>query len=72
MKQNVEFEVQGEQLVIVVDLSKELGTSSSGKSVIIATTSGNVSVPGYEDVKVGLNVYRPQQVGGTSRRTASR
>jgi hypothetical protein len=72
MMQNVEFEVQGDQLVIMVDLSQELGVSASGKSVIIATTSGNVSVPGFEQVKVGLNVYRPQQVGGTSRRMASR
>ncbi|HEY6406504.1 MAG TPA: hypothetical protein VIY29_03440 [Ktedonobacteraceae bacterium] len=70
--QNVEFEVQGEQLVITIDLSQELGTSASGKSVIIATTGGNVGVPGWEDVKVGLNVYRPQQVGRSSgRRMAS-
>ncbi len=69
--QNVEFEVQGDQLVITVDLSQELGVSSSGKSVIIATTGGNVAVPGWEDVKVGLNVYRPQQAGRISRRMAS-
>lgn len=68
--QNVAFEVEGDQLVIRVDLSQELGVSSSGKSVIIATTSGNVVVPGWEEVKVGLNVYRPQQVGRSSRRLA--
>jgi len=71
MQQNVEFEVQGDRLVITVDLSQELGVSSSGKSVIIATTGGNVAVPGWEAVKVGLNVYRPQQAGRTSRRMAS-
>lgn len=59
--QNVEFQVEGNNLVIVVDLSQELGVSASGKSVIIASTGGNVAVPGYEDIKVGLNVYRPQQ-----------
>jgi len=69
--QNVEFEVRGDRLVIMVDLSQELGVSSSGKSVIIATTGGNVAVPGWEDVKVGLNVYRPQQAGRISRRMAS-
>ncbi len=69
--QNVEFEVRGDRLVITVDLSQELGVSSSGKSVIIATTGGNVAVPGWEDVKVGLNVYRPQQAGRISRRMAS-
>ena len=68
---NVEFEVQGDQLIIRVDLSQELGESSSGKSVIIATTGGNVEVPGWEAVKVGLNVYRPQQAD-RSRRMASR
>ena len=62
MQQNVVFEVQGDQLVITIDLSQELGVSSSGKSIIIATTGGNVAVPGWEDVKVGLNVYRPQRV----------
>jgi hypothetical protein len=67
--QNVTFEVQGGQLVIVVDLSHELGESASGKSIIIATTGGNVSVPGYEDVKVGLNVYRPVQAVRTARRS---
>ena len=69
--QNVEFEIQGDQLVIRVDLSQELGVSSSGKSVIIATTGGNVAVPGWEAVKVGLNVYRPQQAGRPSRRLAN-
>ena len=43
--QNVEFEVEGDQLVIRVDLSQELGVSSSGKSVIIATTSEQATEP---------------------------
>ena len=30
----------------------------SGKTIIIATTEGNVSIPGAEDKKIGLNVYR--------------
>jgi len=70
--QNVAFEVEGDQLVIRIDLSQELGETSSGNSVIIATTGGNVAVPGREAVKVGLNVYRPQQVSYTSRRISSR
>ena len=69
---NVEFEVEGDHLIIRVDLSQELGESSSGKSVIIATTGGNVEVPGWEAVKVGLNVYRPQQADRSNRRMASR
>lgn len=57
--ENITFEADGSQLVIVIDLSRELGFSKSGKSVIIATTSGNVSLPGHEEIEIGLNVYRP-------------
>ncbi|HUW63614.1 MAG TPA: hypothetical protein VMW83_02780 [Spirochaetia bacterium] len=55
---NVEMRLDGSKLTITVDISKDYGVSSSGKSVIIGSTEGNVSVPGREDVKVGLNVYR--------------
>ena len=54
---NVEMLVEGNILTIKVDLSKEFGPSSSGKTILIATTEGNVSVPN-RDEKVGLNVYR--------------
>ncbi len=55
---NVEMTMEGEILVVKVDLSKEFGPSSSGKTIIIATTEGNQSVPERENVKVGLNVYK--------------
>lgn len=55
---NVDMKLTGTILTITVDLSKEFGMSSSGKSLIIASTEGNVSVEGKEEVKVGLNVYR--------------
>ena len=58
MVANVSMRVDGLILVIEVDLSQTLGPSSSGKSEIIATTGGNASVPGNEEVKVGLNVFR--------------
>lgn len=54
---NVEMSVLGDILTITVDLSKEFGPSSSGKTIIIASTEGNVAVPN-RDEKVGLNVYR--------------
>ncbi len=57
---NVEMKVDGNKLTIVVDLSQEFGLSSSGKSVTIASTEGNVAVPGFEEVKIGLNVYKPR------------
>lgn len=55
---NVELQVEGNILTIKVDLTKEFGPSSSGKTIIVASTEGNVSVPGREEAKVGLNVYR--------------
>ena len=54
---NVQMSVEGSILTIKVDLSKEFGPSSSGKTIIIASTEGNVAVPEREE-KVGLNVYR--------------
>lgn len=55
---NVEMQVEGHILTIKVDLSEDHGPSSSGKSIIIATTEGNVSVPEHDEIKVGLNVYK--------------
>jgi len=54
---NVEMNVEGVMLTIKVDLSKEFGPSASGKTIIIASTEGNVTIPNREE-KVGLNVYR--------------
>jgi len=54
---NIEMKVEGDKLVIAVDLSKRFGKSSSGKSIIIASSEGNQSVPGKEEIKIGLNVY---------------
>lgn len=54
---NVEFQVEGPILTIKVDLSKEFGPSTSGKTTIIATTEGNVTLPGREE-KIGLNIYK--------------
>jgi len=55
---NVEMKVDGSILTITVDLSKEFGVSSSGKSIIIASSEGNQAVPGSEELKLGLNVYK--------------
>jgi len=54
---NVQMAVEGNILTIRVDLSKEFGPSASGKTIIIASTEGNVAV-GDRPEKVGLNVYR--------------
>ena len=54
---NVEMVMDGNTLIIKVDMTKEFGPSSSKKSIIIASTEGNVSVLDRQE-KVGLNVYR--------------
>lgn len=57
---NIEMSIEGDKLTIVVDLKQEFGLSSSGKSITIASTEGNISVPSREEVKVGLNIYKPR------------
>jgi hypothetical protein len=54
---NVEMTVEGTMLTLKVDLSKEFGPSASGKTIIIASTEGNVTIP-HRQEKIGLNVYR--------------
>jgi hypothetical protein len=55
---NCEMKIAGNILTITVDVSKDFGKSSSGKSVIIATTEGNVTIPETDDIKIGLNIYK--------------
>jgi len=54
---NMEMKIEGDKLIITVDLSKRFGKSTSGKSIIIASSEGNLALPGAEDIKIGLNVY---------------
>lgn len=53
----MEIKVEGDILTITVDLSQRFGKSSSGKSIIIASSEGNQALPGAEEIKIGLNVY---------------
>jgi hypothetical protein len=47
-----------EKLVITVDLKAKGAPSKSGKTIVLASTKGNVRLKGREEF-VGLNVYRP-------------
>ena len=58
MAKNANMSVSGNVLTITVDLSKDFGKSSSGKSVVISSTEGNITVPGTDEVKIGLNIYK--------------
>jgi ABC-type molybdate transport system ATPase subunit len=55
---NVEMKLEENILTIKVDLTKEFGPSASGKTTIIASTEGNISVPDKDDIKIGLNIYK--------------
>lgn len=58
---NVKTQIKDGKLFIQVDLTKEFGKSSSGKSIIIGSSEGNVGVGGaaeFADIKFGLNVYK--------------
>jgi hypothetical protein len=54
---NLDMKVEGNILTIIVDLSKRHGESKSGKSITIASTEGNISVPDHEEIKIGVNIY---------------
>lgn len=55
--ENVKASVTGTILTIEVDLSKRGAKSSTGKTVRVASTEGNLPVDGYPDIKFGLNVF---------------
>lgn len=55
---NVEMKLEDNILTIKVDITKEFGPSSSGKTIIIASTEGNIPIPDKDEIKIGLNVYR--------------
>jgi hypothetical protein len=58
----VEMKLEGNILTIKVDVTKEFGPSASGKTIIIASTEGNISIPDKDNIKIGLNVYRKKPV----------
>lgn len=56
---NVKLDVKENILTITVDLSKEHGRSKSGKTTIVATTEGNITIPDSNPVTtIGLNIYK--------------
>lgn len=58
---NVDIKIEKKKMIIEVDLSKEFGQSESGKTIIVATTSGSMDVPGFEGFKLGLNCYKKKE-----------
>lgn len=55
---NIEMKVDKNQiLTITVDLKQRHGKSASGKNTTIASTKGNIGIPGAESNTIGLNIY---------------
>ncbi len=59
MATNIVTRVEGDKLIIEVDLVQEHGATTSGKSMKVASSDGAISVPSREEIKVNLNVYKP-------------
>ena len=56
---NVKMEIKGNIMTISIDLSEEHGMSSSGKTKVVATTSGSraISTPAG-NMLVGININK--------------
>ena len=55
---NVKMSVEKDVLTIKINLKERLGESKSGKSMVIATTGGNVKLdPPHDKVSIGINCY---------------
>lgn len=57
----MEIKLEGDKLTITATISSGV-PSSSGKTLVVATTNGFVSVPD-SDIKVSLNVVKPRRGG---------
>jgi len=52
---NISYAIDGNNLVLTIDMSQDFGDSKSGKTTIVASTEGNKQIG---DVRVGINVYK--------------
>ena len=56
---NVTMHIEGNELVVKIDLSQDFGKSASGKTTIVASTCGNQALPApHDNIKIGVNVYK--------------
>jgi hypothetical protein len=53
---NVVLRVEGNKLIIEVDLTQNYGPSSTGKTNVVATSGGFAKVANRDDVSFSLNV----------------
>jgi hypothetical protein len=53
--------VQGDELILRINLKKSVGPSNTGKTMIIATTRGNIPILDDGQTVMGLNIFRYPQ-----------
>jgi hypothetical protein len=62
-KEGAAIKVGKNQMALVVDLTRRLGPSSSGKTTIVASTEGNAKIEGHDGLQFGLNVFAKAPAG---------
>lgn len=57
---NVTYKIEGSKLLVEVNLEEEHGKSKSGKTLVVATTHGFISIPTDNDERLmfSLNVNK--------------
>ncbi len=55
--QNIAISISGDITTMTIDMSKDFGTSASGKSVIVASSRGNKRLENT-NIYYGLNIYK--------------
>ena len=55
---NVKTEKKGQVLTITIDLNQPGTPSKNGKSLVIASTEGNVKIDPDQEIYLGLNLYK--------------
>lgn len=56
---NVKMTTKGTKLLLEIDLSEDGQISASEKSLVIASTNGNIPVPGVPGLSIGVNLFTP-------------
>jgi len=57
--ENVEVSIEGDTLTIKIDLKHRAGFTAAGKSERVATTSGNIPLPGRPEFIFSVNCFKP-------------
>lgn len=59
MLKNIEAKVDENNILILkIDLNKDYGKSTSGKTTVIASAGRGASIPGQENIGFSLSVYK--------------